>query len=139
MALVASAYLYVLSALVTCSVTVERREMSQRSSTASSPTLTGAGEYSLRLISANLAAFHSLFMKLRAFSNRSLTTAARGKARSSGFLAHWVENSLPHLAHGTFGSSRFFFVWSISAWQCGHSNCTGIRTSCVSVVSAARP
>ena len=32
------------------------------------------------------------------------------------------------------GSTRFFLVCSTSERQCGHSNSTGIRTSCVSVV-----
>ena len=63
-----------------------------------------------------------LVQKLRASSNRSLTTAPRGRALSAPVLAHCVENSLPHLRAGDRGSSRFFFVWSISAWQCGHSN-----------------
>src|SRR5262245_21090770 len=47
-------------------------------------------------MSANRAAFHNLFVKLRATSNRSLTTCPLGNALSSAFTAHWVENALLH-------------------------------------------
>src|SRR5262249_11869943 len=88
---------------------------------------------------ANRAAFHSLLQKLRASSNRSLTTAPRGRAVSSGFSAHCVRNGFLHFVHSTRGSTRFFFVCSTSALQCGHSKSTGICTSCVSVVRYAKP
>ena len=65
---------------------------------------------SSRLISENRAAFHSLLEKLRPSSKRSLTTAPRGKALSSGFSAHCVLNGLPHFSHSMRGSMRFFFV-----------------------------
>ena len=83
---------------------------------------------------ANREAFQSLLQKFRASSKRSLTTAPRGNATSSGFSAHWVENSPPHCLHFTRGRIRFFLVCPISFWQWGHSNSTGIRMSCVSVV-----
>ena len=40
----------------------------------------------------------------------SLTTAPRGRATSSGLLAHCVENALPHFLQSTRGNTRFFLV-----------------------------